>query len=186
MKRIKTSHKHAVFAALMLTLSLSSWAADIGAAITRPIARGSAGSTTVNVTGTITAKPCDLNGGKDLDYAFGDVVVNDVTGEKHSITHSLTVECHSANEQAQIQFVGTAATVGSNAGESVLQAGGSGLGISLANSNFGITPIKLNTYIDVAASSTINLKATLVHLDPTKVLTAGDFSAALTIETRYQ
>lgn len=182
----KMNKKNAALVALMLLGSADLAQADIGAMIANPAARGSAGSTTVNVTGTITAKPCDLNGGKDLDYAFGDVVVNDVTGEKHSITHPLTVECHSATEQAQIQFTGTAATVGSNAGDSVLQVGSSGLGISLANSNFGITPIKLNTYIDVTASSTINLKATLVHLDPTKVLTAGDFSTALTIETRYQ
>lgn len=184
---MKIMHKKdAVLVALLLLGNAGAVQADIGASIARPVVRGSAGSTTVNVTGTITAKPCDLNGGKDLDYAFGDVVVNDVIGEKHSITHPLTVECHSTSEQAQVKFTGTAATVGSNAGENVLQAGSSGLGIALVNSNSGVTPIKLNTYIDVAASSTINLKATLVHLNPTTVLKAGGFSAALTIETRYQ
>lgn len=181
---MKIMHKkNAVLVALMLIGSASVAQADIGVSIARPAARGSAGSTTVNVTGTITAKPCDLNAGKDLDYAFGDVVVNDVTGEKHAITHPLKIECYSTSEQAQVRFTGTAASTGTN----VLQAGSSGLGIALYNSAAGgQIPLALNSYIDVANDETVQLKAVLTHLDPSKLLKAGDFSAALTIETRYQ
>lgn len=156
--------------------------ADIGTMISRPTLKTSAGSTTVNVSGSITAKPCNLNSGKDLDYAFGDVVVNDVVGEKHTITHPLKIVCYSTKEQAQVMFKGTTATSGTNAGANVLQVGNTGLGISMFN---GASPLKLNDYIDVSNDETIQLKAVLTHLDPGKLLHAGDFSSSLTIETRY-
>lgn len=173
MKRKRISQKHAVFAALMLMLPLSSWAAE-------------GDSTNVEVKGTIFIQPaCHLNNKQDLAYEFNQVVVSDVDAGKVSLTHPLKIECE-YSPTAQVKLTFKSADV-APAMSNAVKVGNTGLGIALFSTGFGPdVAIPLNMANDITDGTTLQLKAKLVNLNPAAALTTGKFSATVTIESSYE
>jgi type 1 fimbria pilin len=140
------------------------------------------GSTNVSVIGTlIPPASCNINGGQDIDYDFGIVVMNDVKGEQYVKTKTISIQCDDAYPaQLEMQLKGTSLSE-----PHILNSGLPNMGVALFDSDSG-SKVTLNDYFNINKDTNLSLKAVLVNTKPETNLKTGKFSASVTLEVRYK
>jgi len=138
-----------------------------------------AAAVNANFFGEVIAIPCHVNNDQVIDYDFGKVIVNEITGENYTHTENINVVCDgSASTQLNLTIKGAAM------GEShILKTDVADLGVALFEGTIG-NKLPLNEKIKIEQSVILPLKAVLVNSSG-KTLKTGSFKASATLSAEY-
>lgn len=170
-----------------LLLIQSAALAQIGPSRAQPISSTRAASedmtTIINVTGTIvSAPPCKINNDVNLDYDFGDVIIQSVKDGIYSKENEIVINC-----QTDL-FPNINLTINGAGKENTLDTNIIGLGVALFNSDDGKAVNlgeKLSLPLPSGGGDTLfRLNAVVVNPDDTALKT-GDFKTTATLTTSY-
>ncbi|PRD17282.1 fimbrial protein [Pantoea coffeiphila] len=136
----------------------------------------------INMHGKIVKRPCEINSGKPIEINFNIVNAGKVDGKNYGKPFLLLYDCHGVVMDKMLKYIGNVTSFDKTAVESNIP----GFGIALQLNDDGVNqPFNVNSAIRIPASRSFSqLTATPVKGDD-KILKAGDFSAAATLEMGY-
>lgn len=137
----------------------------------------------IYIDGTIVAKAsCKFTGANPIKVEYGDVYISDIDSGKYSQPINFGgLQCSGTpgSKQLQMQVSGSYSTIG---GVNALNTSASGLGIQFLANN---TPIALDNWFDINASSPPVLMAKLVKNSNASLSDGQEFSATATLIVTY-
>lgn len=135
----------------------------------------------INITGTVVANAaCTFNGDKEINIEFGEVWIDEITGDNYKRTLPYTLKCEGdANGKSiQMRWVGTSAIFN----WTLLKTDNKGLGIELRQNNKQVRP---NTWFTIDAASPPQLDLVIVKKAGASLVNGQEFTASATLEVAY-
>lgn len=135
----------------------------------------------INISGTIVANAsCKISGGSPIAIEYGDVYINEISGDNYrkEIPYGVTCQGDPEGKSIQIQMVGDVASFDSG----LLSTDASGLGIKvLQNGN----QMDLNKWYNLDPSNKPKLEGVLVKQSGASFSNGQEFNAGVTLTVAY-
>lgn len=136
----------------------------------------------INITGTVIASAsCTFDSDEAITVEFGDVYINEITGDnyKKPVPYTLTCEGDAEGKTIQMQWVGTSSSFDST----LLNTDVTGLGIKLLQNSTQVSP---NTAFTIDGSSPPALEVVVVKNTGASFSNGQEFNASVTLKVDYQ
>lgn len=171
MKETLTGHQHAwrTLSCVLAALPMLAWG-------------GASVKVTVKVT--VVAQPCEINGGRPIEVAFGDVMTTEVDGKNYRRTAvEYTLSCpEGASSDMKLQIAGGGAIFDPD----VLQIKPDELGLLMGiELQQGSTKLPINKWLSFTYPNKPELWAVPVKKSGA-TLKGGEFTAVATLKVDYQ
>ncbi|HBA9677362.1 TPA: fimbrial protein, partial [Escherichia coli] len=154
----------------------------------------SADDVQIKITGEIYDAPCKINNDMSFEIDFGNIIVNEIDGNKFKKTKTVEIDCQNNSGKPYISLKSSTGTLGENI-LNTMGANTSSLGIALyqGDSVDNSYPLKVNVNMDEIRKGLSHLNVQKSYFTFTAVpykhgssaLTTGTFSATVTMSIYY-
>lgn len=136
---------------------------------------------TISIKGTVVATAsCTFSSNETIDINFGDVYINDITGDnyKKTVPYTLTCQGDADGKTVELKWTGTGASFNSD----LLTTNVTGLGIKLLE---GSSQVKINAGFTIDPNAPPTLEVVLVKDSSATLSNGQEFTASATLAVNY-